>query len=372
MNDSGIILVGVGGAAIRLVASTARRFGIADAIGFDCDSSSAVPGIDFRLIGEARLDGRGSGGDSVKARAAAQDDAGKFREAAAGARLVVAAVSLGGGFGSGAAPEMVRAMRDAGATVLCIATRPFAFEGAEKDAVARRHLPLLEGAASATAAIAMDDLLAGAADRPIGEAFAAAAAAMEDVLSLCWRLASRPGFISLGAERVAALISEAHGRLRISTGRASGDGRATAAAEALFASRLPGADARPDGVGSAIFGVIAGQDLRLAELTEISQTFARRTPVGVKLDFGVILEDAVSGEITLVCLFFDKSDSIAPQEPAAQGEPGAQPRHGRRGRRDPLLDASTGARFKGLEGTIFEGQDLDIPTYLRRNLPLEK
>lgn len=372
MSGRGIVLVGIGGAAIRVVASASRRFGIGDAIGFDCDSDSAVPGIDFKLVGGARLEGRGSGGDSVKARASAQDDIAEIRAAVAGARLAVVAVSLGGGFGSGASPEIVKAMRDSGTTVLCVATTPFAFEGAEKEAVARRHLPLLEGSASATASIAMDDLLADAAERPVGEAFAAAAAAMEDILSLCWRLSERPGFISLGAERVAALISEAHGRLRIATGRASGEGRASAAAEALFSSKLPGAGARPDGVGSAIFGVIAGQDLRLAELTEISTAFARRTPAGVKLDFGVILDDSVSGEITLVCLFFDKSDSIAPQEPAAQDELEPHQRTGRRTRRDPLLDSSTGARFKGLEGTIFDGQDLDIPTYLRRNLPLER
>ena len=111
-----IILVGVGGAAARFVAHSAAGHRGMRALVFDCDAATRdIAGdAEFVEIGAARLDGRSSGGDAVKARTAAQDDAAAIRDAVSGARLAVVAASLGGGFASGALPEILKTMRDAG------------------------------------------------------------------------------------------------------------------------------------------------------------------------------------------------------------------------------------------------------------------
>ena len=377
---SDILIVGIGGAAIGFATRAAALAPGARLACFDSDGASEEAAQQsFFLMGAARCSGRGCGGDAVKARAAAIDDIAAVRDAVTGTRLAIVAVALGGGFGSGAAPEILKALRDEGITAICVATTPFAFEGGDRAAAARRALPLLESAATATAVISLDDLFAGGGDAPLADAYAAASGTMSDVLTLFWRLAAKPGFITIGAERISAIASSSSGKMRISTANATGEGRATAAANALLASRLPGREVRLENAEAAIVGVLAGSDLRLAELTEISTALSARLSPTCHLDFGVILDEEAQGALSIVCLFFEKggaaeADDVGGGEPAkAQGTTSERSGRGRRAKsRDPLASSSSGARFKGTEGTIYNGQNLDIPTYQRRNLPLEK
>lgn len=370
------LLVGIGGAAAGFVAKAAEACPGARALVFDCDSSSedsaaSAPGLRFVLLGGARLDGRGSGGDAVKSRAAVQDDAAAVREAVSGARLAVVAVSLGGGFGSGAAPEILKIMRDSGVVALCVAAKPFAFEGGDRAAAARRALPLIESAAAAVAPVALDDLFADATQMPVGEACARASATMSEVLALFWRMAAKPGFVALGVERIAQIVAASSGRARIAVASGEGEGRASAAAEALLASRLPGPDAASASYESVIVGVVAGDDLRLSELSAISEKLRSRVPAACRLDFGVIVDESLSGSLSVASILFERG--IPADAIPAEAEAPSRPHAGRKGgKRDPLSAGPSGSRFKGTEGTIFNGQDLDIPTYLRRNIPLDK
>ena len=74
-----IILLGVGGGAARFVSETVRKADVGmRAVVFDGDRSTAelcAPDVKFCLLGEGRLDGHGTGGQSIKGRAAVQDDA---------------------------------------------------------------------------------------------------------------------------------------------------------------------------------------------------------------------------------------------------------------------------------------------------------
>ena len=371
------LVVGIGGAATGFVARAAMAFPGARALAFDCDSASAgtavaAPDLRFVLLGEARFDGRGAGGDAVKSRAAVQDDAAAVREAIAGARLAVVAVSLGGGFGSGATPEILKIMRDSGVVTLCVAAKPFAFEGGDRDATARRAIPLIESSAAAIAPVALDDLFADAAQMPVSEAYAKATETMSEVLTLFWRMAAKPGFVSLGVERIAQIVAASSGHARIAVASGAGDSRASDAASALLASRLPGPDAKSASYESVIVGVVAGEDLRLAELSAISEKLRDRVPPTCRFDFGVIVDETVSGRLSIASILFERglpADAV----PVADTASASRPHAGKKtSKRDPLSAGPSGSRFKGTDGTIYNGQDLDIPTYLRRDIPLEK
>jgi hypothetical protein len=71
-----------------------------------------------------------------------------------------------------------------------------------------------------------------------------------------------------------------------------------------------------------------------------------------------------------VGVFFDSVIKLEDEAPAERISSPGHPM--RKQHKDALaLDAHSG-RFKGGEGTIYEGEDLDVPTFLRRNLPLDK
>ena len=208
-----IILLGVGGGAARFVSETVRKADVGmRAVVFDGDRSTAelcAPDVEFCLLGEGRLDGHGTGGQSIKGRAAVQDDAEFVKAALNNVRLAVVVVSLGGGFGSGATPEILNILRECGVTIFCVATLPFEFEGPSRVQMARKHLALLEDSGGAFAAIKLDDLFADTKGLPIPEAYGAATDIMSDLLSIYWSLLVKPGFVTFNVDVIFLLVISA-------------------------------------------------------------------------------------------------------------------------------------------------------------------
>ena len=92
-----------------------------------------------------------------------------------------------------------------------------------------------------------------------------------------------------------------------------------------------------------------------------------------------VLDERHAGTIKLVALLFDsiREQDASAQEAAADDLPspaGEQRRPRRRVRSDSklALGASGRGRFQGVEGTILNGEDLDVPTYLRRRITLDR
>ena len=80
-----------------------------------------------------------------------------------------------------------------------------------------------------------------------------------------------------------------------------------------------------------------------------------------------------------MALLFDsiRDQDAATQEAVAdelQTPASEQRRPRRRARADSKLSlgASGRGRFQGVEGTILNGEDLDVPTYLRRRITLDR
>ena len=94
-------------------------------------------------LGARLTRGLGSGGDaSVGARAACESESSILR-ALEGSALAVLAAGLGGGTGSGVAPEAARLAKEQGAYVVSVVIRPFRFEGERRSAQADEALARL-------------------------------------------------------------------------------------------------------------------------------------------------------------------------------------------------------------------------------------
>ena len=102
------------------------------------------------------------------------------------------------------------------------------------------------------------------------------------------------------------------------------------------------------------------------------------------IEMGTVLDLAYDGKIELVVLAFeswtasaalDSSQGVqlvANQPPIAESFP-IQSGSRRRVRVSKLSFGATGrGKFQDVEPTLFEGQDLDIPTYVRRGITLER
>ena len=134
--------------------------------------------------------------------------------------------------------------------------------------------------------------------------------------------------------------------------------------DALAASPLLSAPAAP--AKSILCGVLAGSDLRLAEVGEIAEgvrdAFGRRAA----FDLATVNDDeSFSGRISAVAMLFEGERSADAASAGAAG---------RRGRKDrnPLAPGPQGrGRFNNVEPTVWNGEDLDVPAYARRNISLD-
>ncbi len=361
-----MILIGIGGGGSAIARGVRRAFG--EGLRFltvDTDATTSEGTDDnFILIGGDRLSGRGAGGDIVAARLAAEDSIPSIDPELEGVRLAIIVTSLGGGTGGGATLEAVKHLGSRGIPSVVFATTPFTFEGEDRQRAARGVMTMIEESANATFFIPLDKLVENA-DR-FDDAMQRAVGTMASGVTLFWRLVEKPGYIKLDAERIRHLVAKA-GRGRFATVSAQGPDRASAIVDALTRAPLLSIGSGP--VRAIVCGVLAGDDLRLKEIGEISE--------GVQVAFGnkstsfelatVNDEDTFSGRISAVVMLFESNTKDDSTEKIGGV---MSPR--RRKKSGALSVGPQGrGRFNNAEPTIWNGEDLDIPTFLRRNISIE-
>ena len=182
-------------------------------------------------------------------------------------------------------------------------------------------------------------------------------------VTLFWRLVQKPGYIRLDAERIRHLLQRA-GRGRFAAVTCQGSDRAAEAVDRLIRSELLATAHSP--VRAALCGVLAGDDLRLSELATISTGIQQAFGEHITFELGTVNdEETFSGRLSVVVLLFE-SNGIESDRPGAV--PGRKPRVPR----NPLTVGPTGrGRFNNAERTEWHGEDLDVPTFIRKNITLE-
>ncbi|MBQ7190983.1 MAG: hypothetical protein IJR99_16385 [Kiritimatiellae bacterium] len=378
--QTGLLLLGIGGGGCRLVSQVVKRTAHdIRAICVDTDSQTDRQDVDeadrvpFKLIGGSRLSGHGAGGDPIAGRAAAQDDLANLLALTQDIRMVIVVTCLGGGTGSGASGEIVKKLHDNGFTTLCLVTKPFAFEGKVRKQTADRYLPMIEEHASSLCVISLDDLFQETGEDILERALAAADKQLCECLALLWKLLYRSGFIRINSENLHNLASHG-GHICMGYGCAAGEGRAKGAVAALKQNRLLQRGETLSKANALILGILAGSDLRLSEIGEIMADIAALCPANCDIQMGTVQDESYSGSIELVAMVFDSWTVVREQPPIATDIP---VRVNPRAKKNASGGSKLGfgphgrGRFENVETTTFQGEDLDVPTYVRRGMTLE-
>ena len=364
--ESPMVLIGIGTAGCAIARGVARAYGDdLRRVLVDTDAATGEGDGPFALIGGDRLSGRGSGGDLVAARLAAEDSVKILDEHLEGVRLAVIVTALGGGTGGGATLEAAKHLAARGIPSAVFATTPFAFEGEDRQRNARGVMSMIEDAANATFFLPLDKLICGVDN--MSEAMRRAIDTVASGVTLFWRLVGRPGYIRLDVERLRHMLAGA-GRGRFAAVSAQGPDRAAEAVAALMQSEMLTTSSGP--VRATLCGVLAGEDLLLSEVGTVADG-VRGAFAGLSFDLATVNdEETFSGRLCVVVMLFEsaaKSEGDAPHAGAAAPAAGR-----RRKRGGPLSVGPTGrGRFKNAEPTVWNGEDLDVPTFIRKNISLD-
>lgn len=389
-NISDLVLIGVGGGGCHLVEEIVRSSDIpVRALRVDTDSSSAQESdrAPFLLLGGPRLSGHGAGGDVTKGRMAAQDDAALLSSRLDGVRTAFVVTCLGGGTGSGATGEIVQHLHGLGLTVICLATLPFSFEGKCRKDTAQYSLPQLEEEVNSLLVMPMDDLFTGADASRIPEAINAAGKKLSECVLLLWNILCKPGFITLNSQ-ILHTLANTGGRCHASWAISSADGNrpqdilSQLENDALLCKGQALATAN-----TMLVGIAGGNDMRLAEIGELMSAVNAKTKSGCRVEMGTVIDSSLNGTLGMTVFAFngwdvvDNQTSEAPEgietmippipsdipvTPSPKGR-GKKARSGTKG-----FALSRLGQFDNTQQNIYNGVNLDFPTYYRRNIVLEK
>ncbi|MGN1359879.1 MAG: hypothetical protein ACI4X9_05435 [Kiritimatiellia bacterium] len=370
-----LLVIGLGGCGCRLAQETLRRQPGLPGLLLDTAAGDLPdPPAPSVLFGAKRLNGKGTGGQSSLGRDAFRDD---LEECIRGripaeTRLAVILTGLGGGTGSGAAPELVKALRARGVATVCLATLPLGFEPESRRKTADAIVSVLEGCSDALIRIPLDDLLAGKGDWTLEEALGFVFGRVAEVAACFWKILTMPGFLALDEPRLLQFLRTKGGGATLRVKSVSGPGRLDELEAWLNGdAQLGAAFGRAH---SVLLGLVAGADLRLAEVGRTVEAVRRLKQSSAAMEFGTVLDVSAEGALSVVLLLFESWSSAATQAQEAGGgdlraeEPG---KRGGRRRGGASRGASGAGRFRDVEPTFDGSVNLDVPAFRRRNCTLD-
>ncbi|MDF3074354.1 MAG: cell division protein FtsZ [Alphaproteobacteria bacterium] len=292
-----ITVIGVGGAGGNAVNNmiSASIEGVEFVVANTDAQSLAQSLADRRLqLGKTITQGLGAGARPDVGRAAAEETLSEIVEHLQGSNMVFVAAGMGGGTGTGAAPVIAAAAREAGILTVGVVTKPFQFEGNHRMRTAEAGILELEKYVDTLIIIPNQNLFRVANEKTT---FADAFKMADDVLCTGVRgvtdLMVMPGLINLDFADIRTVMGEM-GKAMMGTGQAEGEGRARAAAESAISNPLL-EDASMKGAKGVLINITGGLDMTLMEVDEAANRIRDEVDPDANIIFGSTFDQSLQG-----------------------------------------------------------------------------
>ena len=387
-NGERILVLGVGGGGCNAVARMAKAWQDGPSLVVaDTDSQvlASVP-VERRIsLGRSLTRGLSAGGDPATGKLAAEEEADTLREMISQYDIVFLVTALGGGTGGGAAPVIARLAREEGVLTIAFATLPFEFEGPRKSSQADDALRALRMVADVVVALP-NSLLPEVVGKgtSLVDAFAKADGMIGLSMHSIWRLLSRTGIINLDFADLRQLVECSGGACRFGYGEGSGANKVAEAMASVLNSPMLEQGRMLGESPALLVNLIGGADLALLDVRRVMSLLSDHASTDVRLFMGATVEEGWHDRMAVIILAAESWHEPAtnrgaepvPAKATRSGlppkvEPRAEPEQEPRAVQETLkFEAVDKGRFKNVEPTILDGEDLDLPTYIRRGIKL--
>jgi len=382
-------IFGVGNAGVGLLAAiNGEDFAGAAFAAVNTDAASlAASSAALKIQLENRLlRGMGTGGDPERGRAMAEEQFATLKSACEGAEVIFIVAGLGGGAGSGISPVLARAAKEAGALVLGFVTLPFACEGNRRQQQAQSGLDQLKSVADGVICLPCEKTFNLIDENTsVLDTFRLTDGLLVESLRGVWRLLTRPGLIRIHFDDLCALVRDRHSESVFASVEATGPGRAREVIEKLIAHPLLDEGRALAESGAMLVSLMGGKDLTMAEVNRVMEQIGRHCE-RAQIIMGAAVDEALADKLCVTVIAARPEASCASLKPQTETRTAGGPAssrdfvvaHTARARKPgnkpvqtqlPLTIVSKG-RFDKSEPTKHNGEDLDVPTFLRRGVPL--
>jgi len=372
-------VVGVGSAGLHLLDKLAAvGFPAGQFIAMDSDQQDLQRcQIAERIqLGETTRKGWSCSGDAAEGancvRATSKRIAGKLK----GSELVVIVAGMGGGMGSGGAPVVAEIASRQGSLVIALALEPFDLER-RRDA-SQLGIQRLSQVSDTVVRIPnqkiMDQMSSGSSAQECMEV--ANEHALQALMGL-GRLMLPNGLISFDFTHVRKLLKDCHGDSRMFSVEVAGDVRPRAAMDALLKHPFLDSVHELSASKGIIVSLAGGEALSMDEVNEFVEYLKVKAPLA-HLVLGALSEPVIGNGLEVMLLFpcgpsqvldSNRNSPFIKANRLSEVVHVQEKRVERIQQQLPLVPVSKGRFDKG-EPNLHDGEDLDVPTFLRRNMIL--
>lgn len=305
-------------------------------------------------IGKKLTRGLGAGGDPEIGRKAAEESREELTQAIGEADMVFLTAGIGGGTGTGASPIIADIAKKNGALTIGVVTRPFSFEGRQRERVAMEGIERLKNAVDTLIVIQNDRLLKIVDKRAsLKEAFSIADDVLRQGIQGISELITVPGLINLDFADVRTIMAEG-GAALMAVGTASGEDRARKAAQMAITNEL--LDITINGASGILFNITGGPDLSLHEVNQAAEIIKETADPNANLIFGAVVDESMGDNlrITVIATGFGQIKTARPRFGLEQPASAAKPQDLQR---PTAMDEEQPRSFE---------ENLEMPAFLRR------
>ena len=311
---------------------------------FRCDVGHRV------AIGQTLTRGLGVGANPDLGRQAAEESREELEKALDGADMVFLAAGMGGGTGTGAAPVVAQLAKDTGALTVAVVSRPFSFEANVRRKNAEEGIGRLKDHVDTLIVIPNDCLLQLDRNREQAvsweEALKMADSVLQQGIQAIAEVVTIPGEINVDFSDVRTILTSA-GQAWLAIGTGKGENRAKEAA--LQATKSPLMDVAIAGAKRLLLVITGGSNLSMKEVQDAADVIQEMADPEANVIFGTAKDTKLEDEV--------KVTMVAAAFPIPQDTLEERDDELRKLLREPIPD---------------ESEDLDIPSFLRRQTAQKK
>ena len=294
-------------------------------------------------IGEKLTKGLGAGANPEIGQKAAEESREIIQNIIQGSDMVFITAGMGGGTGTGAAPIIADIAKQLGILTVGVVTKPFTFEGRKRALHAEEGIKDLKEKVDTLVIIPNDRLLQISEKKTsMIEAFKTADDVLRQGVQGISDLIAVPGLVNLDFADVKTIMLNT-GMAHMGIGCSNGENRAVEAAKQAIQSPL--LETSIDGAKGVLLNITGGPNLGLFEVNEAAELVSQSADPDANIIFGAVIDEDLKDEIRITVI--------------ATGFSGDKPRK--------VISERAETKDRDSLFGDYEGIDLDIPTFLRKN-----
>lgn len=388
-------VVGVGGAGGNLVEAMHTLYN-EDIKGFYLDTDlqsirQKTHAFDKILLGEHVTRGMSAGGDWMLGHKAIEASKETIAKVLADTDLVFLVGGLGGGTGGSGLMMVAELAIKESALVIAFVTMPFAIEGSKKWEQAEDSLRRLRSRADAVVVIPNDLLLQQVEDTAfVLEAFAVANDWVRRAVESVTTILFQPGFINLDFATLRQIFTQKGDKTLFALGYAEGENYVQKALDELLLCPLTHITEQMRGADNVLINLIGGQDLSLATINQVLSFVNAHFNNKNKTCLGAVIDPNRSHFLEICVMGTMETDTTVRGQGKIRTFIETNPQS-----KNANVKVNTVKAFKKLitgsenqeefpfvsrghmrgyfdqtDKNTFDGEDLDVPTYLRKGIKI--